>query len=87
MDLSPGFRKANNIDVQFKNTQISCVYRKWKEITEVFKEFNSKRETKYIQICGGNGIGKTTFIQELGRICIQRGLFQSGIYIVNGKDV
>lgn len=43
MDLSPGFRKANNIDVEFKNTPISCVYRKWKEITEVFKEFNSKR--------------------------------------------
>jgi hypothetical protein len=33
MDLSPGFRKAHNIDLEWKNTDSLCIYRKWKEIT------------------------------------------------------
>jgi hypothetical protein len=37
MDLSPGFRKAHNIDLEWKNTDSLCIYRKWKEITEICK--------------------------------------------------
>jgi hypothetical protein len=88
-DLSPGFRKAHNIDLEFeiKNSSVPCVYRKWKEINELFKEFSSKKETKFVQVCGGNGVGKTTFIQEVGRMCIERGLFENGVYIIEGKKV
>lgn len=33
MDLSPGFKKAHNIDLDWKYTNSLCIYRKWKEIS------------------------------------------------------
>ena len=44
-DVSPGFRKTHNIDLEFeiRHNSTPVVYRKWKEINEVFQEFNSKK--------------------------------------------
>jgi len=39
------------------------VFRKWKEVHETFKELVSPKTPKYLHICGGSGVGKTTFIQ------------------------
>jgi predicted NACHT family NTPase len=61
-DLSPGFRKSHNIDFELRNSS-HAVFRKWKEVNEVFKEFASVKIPKYIHIVGGNGVGKSTFIQ------------------------
>lgn len=36
---------------------------------------------------GSNGSGKTTFLQEIGRMCVERGFFESGVYIMDGKDI
>jgi len=35
-DLSPGYRKTHNIDMQFKSLSHG-IYRKWKEINIIFK--------------------------------------------------
>lgn len=42
-DLSPSFRKTHNIDYELKGNGSSCIYRKWREINEVFKEFMNKK--------------------------------------------
>jgi ABC-type cobalamin/Fe3+-siderophores transport system ATPase subunit len=56
-------------------------------VNEVFKELTGAKSPKYIHVCGGNGVGKTTFIQEIGRMCVERGLFENGVYIMDGKEI
>lgn len=61
-DLSPGYRKTHNIDMQFKSLSHG-IYRKWKEINIIFKQIHKNiGEAKYFNVCGQAGAGKTVFI-------------------------
>ena len=40
-----------------------------------------------ILIGGSFGVGKTTFLEEVGRMFVERGMFESGVYIMSGKEV
>ena len=85
-NLSPGIRQTHNIKMEFLSNSES-VYRRWRETTEVFRELMGGAEGKCIQVCGGTGIGKSTFVTEIGRMCVERGMFERGVYVLEGREI
>ena len=83
-NLSPGIRQTHNIKMEFDSNSES-IYRRWRETTEVFKELSRTGDGKCVQVCGGFGVGRSCFVTEIGRMCVERGMFENGVYILEGK--
>lgn len=82
-DQSSGYLKKYNID--FNDVSRNIIYRQWSQIVSVFRRFTKNDMLKMVNIYGPSEAGKSTLLEQLARLFIERGMYRNGVYIIKGK--
>ena len=87
-NLSPGYDGNHNLNLYMKEGV--SVLRRWKEVNTALEYLNSRNkeeEAAFINVYGERNSGKSSFLEEVGKILVERQFFNYGVYMIPGLVV